>query len=95
MTYPLLRKTVFPFSRGTALADGSAVGTFLCRAISTRTVIPGLDSMPDSIRVMVVDDDPAMCEFLTEFLRRRGYKTESVQTADEAVRRFEYRRRRR
>ena len=41
--------------------------------------------MPDSIRVMVVDDDPAMCEFLTEFLGRRGYKTESVQTADEAV----------
>ena len=45
--------------------------------------------MPDSIRVMVVDDDPDVCELLTEFLGRRGYETEAVQTADEAVRRFE------
>ena len=45
--------------------------------------------MPDSIRVMVVDDDPDVCELLTEFLGRRGYETEAVQTAHEAVRRFE------
>jgi len=45
--------------------------------------------MPEPIRVMVVDDDPAMCDFLVGFLERRGCKAEPVQTADEAVRRFE------
>jgi two-component system, NtrC family, response regulator AtoC len=48
-----------------------------------------MNSMPHSIRVMVVDDDPVMCEFLNAFLGARGYDAETVQTADEAVRRFE------
>jgi len=37
---------------------------------------------------MVVDDDPAMCDYLIDFLGRRGYAGESVHAADEAVRRF-------
>jgi two-component system, NtrC family, response regulator AtoC len=45
--------------------------------------------MPEPIRVMVVDDDPAMCEFLIDFLRRRGYAAEPVQSAEEAVQRFQ------
>ncbi len=45
--------------------------------------------MPEPIRVMVVDDDPAMCEFLIDFLGRRGYDAEPVQTAEQAVQRFE------
>jgi two-component system, NtrC family, response regulator AtoC len=45
--------------------------------------------MPEPIRVMVVDDDPAMCEFLIDFLGRRGYAAEPVQTAEQAVQRFE------
>src|SRR5215211_819046 len=45
--------------------------------------------MPEPIRVMVVDDDPAMCEFLIDFLGRRGYGAEPVQTAEQAVERFE------
>jgi two-component system response regulator AtoC len=45
--------------------------------------------MAEPIRVMVVDDDPAMCDFLRDFLGRRGYETESVHTAQEAVQRFE------
>jgi two-component system, NtrC family, response regulator AtoC len=45
--------------------------------------------MSEPIRVMVVDDDPAMCEFLIDFLGRRGYAAEPVQSADEAVQRFE------
>jgi len=45
--------------------------------------------MPEPIRVMVVDDDPAMCEYLSQFLGRHGYESEPVQTAEEAVQRFE------
>ena len=45
--------------------------------------------MPEPIRVMVVDDDPAMCEFLIDFLGRRGYGAEPVQNAEQAVERFE------
>jgi two-component system, NtrC family, response regulator AtoC len=45
--------------------------------------------MPEPIRVMVVDDDPAMCEYLSQFLRRHGYESDPVQTAEEAVQRFE------
>jgi two-component system, NtrC family, response regulator AtoC len=45
--------------------------------------------MPEPIRVMVVDDDPAMCEFLIDFLGRRGYEADPVQTAEQAVQRFE------
>src|SRR5215208_1172334 len=52
-------------------------------------VLRGIGDMSDSIRVMVVDDDPLMCEFLIDFLAARGYEAEPVQTADEAVRRFE------
>ncbi len=45
--------------------------------------------MPELIRVMVVDDDPTMCDFLVSFLERLGCEAEPVQTAEEAVRRFE------
>ena len=39
-------------------------------------------------RVMVVDDDLAMCGFLRTFLGSRGYSALTVTNADEAVRRF-------
>src|SRR5262245_7834838 len=40
-------------------------------------------------QVMVVDDDPAMCEFLRTFLASRGHDVVTVTSADEAVRRFQ------
>jgi two-component system response regulator AtoC len=45
--------------------------------------------MAEPIRVMIVDDDPAMCDFLIDFLQRRGYEADPVQTASAAVQRFE------
>jgi two-component system response regulator AtoC len=45
--------------------------------------------MPEPLRVMVVDDDSAMCEFLRQFLERRGYAADVVHSADEAVQRFQ------
>jgi two-component system, NtrC family, response regulator AtoC len=45
--------------------------------------------MPEPLRVLVVDDDPAMCELLRVFLEGRGYEAELVQNADDAVRSFE------
>ena len=39
-------------------------------------------------QVMVVDDDLAMCGFLSSFLDARGYSALTVTHADEAVRRF-------
>ena len=45
--------------------------------------------MPEPLRVLVVDDDPAMCELLRVFLERRGYEAELVQSADDAIRSFE------
>ena len=38
--------------------------------------------------VMVVDDDPAMCGFLSAFLDTRGYSSVTVTHGEEAVRRF-------
>ncbi len=38
--------------------------------------------------MLVVDDDPAMCALLREFLRVRGYRTTTVADAEEAIRRF-------
>ena len=35
--------------------------------------------MPELIRVMVVDDDPTMCDFLVSFLERLGCEAEPVQ----------------
>ena len=37
---------------------------------------------------MVVDDDPAMCEFLRTFLRERGYVAITLDSAEEAVKRY-------
>jgi two-component system response regulator AtoC len=37
---------------------------------------------------MVVDDDPAMCEFLRAFLTQRGYNAITFSTAEEAVTRY-------
>jgi len=39
-------------------------------------------------RVMVVDDDLAMCGFLQTFLAARGYAALTITNSDEAVRRF-------
>ena len=39
-------------------------------------------------QVMVVDDDPAMCAFLQDFLVARGYGALTITNSDEAVRRF-------
>jgi two-component system response regulator AtoC len=39
-------------------------------------------------RVMVVDDDPAMCDFLRSFLAERGYLAVTVTNAEDAVRRY-------
>jgi DNA-binding NtrC family response regulator len=39
-------------------------------------------------QVMVVDDDPAVCEFLRSFLDTRGYAAITVSRAFEAVQRF-------
>jgi DNA-binding NtrC family response regulator len=45
-----------------------------------------LDGRP---HVMVVDDDPNMCDFLESFLAVRGYQAVTVGSADEAVRRYQ------
>jgi two-component system response regulator AtoC len=45
--------------------------------------------MPEPLRVLVVDDDLAMCELLRVFLEARGYEAEFVQNADDAIRSFE------
>jgi two-component system, NtrC family, response regulator AtoC len=39
-------------------------------------------------QVMVVDDDLAMCNFLRSFLADRGYQAITLNTAEEAVRRY-------
>jgi two-component system response regulator AtoC len=44
---------------------------------------------PQSSRVLVVDDDPAMCGVLRTFLESRGYDPVALTSADEAVRRFQ------
>src|SRR3984957_1612617 len=49
-------------------------------ATSSTTVTP---------RVMVVDDDAAICGSLRSFLFDRGYQTTAVGSADEAVRRYD------
>src|SRR2546423_9633104 len=39
-------------------------------------------------QVMVVDDDTGMCEFLRAFLSERGYAVIAVDSAEEAVKRY-------
>jgi DNA-binding NtrC family response regulator len=39
-------------------------------------------------QVMVVDDDPSMCNFLQSFLETRGYRTVALANAEDAVRRY-------
>jgi DNA-binding NtrC family response regulator len=38
--------------------------------------------------VMVVDDDAAMCQYLRQFLTRRGYHAITLTTAEEAIKRY-------
>src|SRR5688572_31225758 len=38
--------------------------------------------------VMVVDDDPSMCDLLRTFLLERGYQPLTIANADEAVKRY-------
>ena len=38
-----------------------------------------------SARIVVVDDDPQLCEFMKEFLTRSGYETEYATSAPEAL----------
>jgi two-component system, NtrC family, response regulator AtoC len=40
-------------------------------------------------RVLVVDDDPAMCEFLGNFLTKRGYQPVTATSAEQAVQRYQ------
>jgi two-component system response regulator AtoC len=44
--------------------------------------------MTDTAVIMVVDDDPAMREFLAAFVAARGYSAIALETAEEAVERF-------
>lgn len=46
------------------------------------------DTMNETPLVMVVDDDLAMCGFLRTFLSAHGYRTLTLTTGDEALRRF-------
>src|SRR2546423_14645857 len=39
-------------------------------------------------QVMVVDDDPSMCDFLRSFLSERGYAAVTMSNAEEAVKRY-------
>jgi len=39
-------------------------------------------------QVMVVDDDPSMCDFLRSFLAERGYTAVVLSSAEEAVKRY-------
>ncbi|HEV8237487.1 MAG TPA: sigma 54-interacting transcriptional regulator, partial [Gemmatimonadaceae bacterium] len=39
--------------------------------------------------VMVVDDDPAMCAFLESFLAERGYRTNTLSNAQDAVQQYQ------
>src|SRR6266545_696808 len=43
--------------------------------------------------VMVVDDDLAMCNFLRTFLAQRGYQAVTIGSAEEAVKRYNAKRR--
>lgn len=43
----------------------------------------------DAAHVLVVDDDPAMCALLREFLTTRGYASTTAADAEEALRRFQ------
>ena len=40
-------------------------------------------------QVMVVDDDPSMCNFLRSFLADRGYQAVTLNNADDAVKRYQ------
>jgi two-component system response regulator AtoC len=44
--------------------------------------------MGDKPRVLIVDDDPAVCGMLRTFLGARGYNAITAASADEALRRF-------
>jgi hypothetical protein len=40
------------------------------------------------LRVMAVDDDPAICTYLCSFLAGRGYSSITFGNAEEAVKRY-------
>jgi DNA-binding NtrC family response regulator len=44
--------------------------------------------MPKETRILVVDGEPKICEFLEALLARCGYKTDSAHHADEALERI-------
>jgi two-component system response regulator AtoC len=48
----------------------------------------GGPSSGESLKVMVVDDDSGMCDFLRAFLSERGYSVIAVGSAEEAVKRY-------
>ena len=43
------------------------------------------DAATDTPHVMVVDDDPAMCDFLRTFLSDRGYEAIAFANPEEAI----------
>jgi len=42
--------------------------------------------MPDSYRILIIDDEPRMCESLEKLLGERGYQVNSANTAKEGIR---------
>jgi PAS domain S-box-containing protein len=41
--------------------------------------------MPDSYRILIIDDEPRMCESLSQLLGERGYQVSSANTAKEGI----------
>jgi two-component system cell cycle sensor histidine kinase/response regulator CckA len=41
--------------------------------------------MPDSYRILIIDDEPRMCESLEQLLGDRGYQVDSANTAEEGI----------
>lgn len=52
---------------------------------STRTHEFETTMLPDQVRVLVVDDEPAICRALTIALTRGGYDVQSTQSGDAAL----------
>ena len=44
--------------------------------------------MQGRLRILVVDDDPAMAEMMARALTRHGYEVDAASSADEALARF-------
>ncbi len=54
-----------------------------------RQARPNTGSPASEPQVMVVDDDPSVCDFLRSFLAARGYQAITLVNAEDAVRRYQ------